>query len=90
MQPSSQSTSSPCCSSTPFARRLPGARPADHGQSTRDDNSFCQANGTVKVGSPEYIACRKDRDVQQANANARTDRRQRNLGEYMLNNPTRP
>ena len=57
---------------------------------TRDDDSFCQANGTVKVGSPEYIACRKDRDVQQANANARTDRRQRNLGEYMLNNPTRP
>jgi hypothetical protein len=58
--------------------------------SSRDDDAFCQANGTVKVGSPEYIACRKDRDVQQANANARTDRRQRNLGEYMLNNPTRP
>src|SRR3954462_13631000 len=57
---------------------------------TRDDDAFCQANGTVKVGSSEYIACRKDRDVQQANANARTDRRQRNLGEYMLNNPTRP
>ena len=55
-----------------------------------DDDAFCQAKGTVKVGSPEYIACRKDRDVQQANANARTDRRQRNLGEYMLNNPTRP
>jgi hypothetical protein len=57
---------------------------------TRDDDAFCQAGGTVKVGSSEYIACRKDRDVQQANANARADRRQRNLGEYMLNNPTRP
>ena len=56
---------------------------------TGDDDAFCQANN-VKVGSSEYIACRKDRDVQRANADARTDRRQRNLGEYMLNNPTRP
>jgi hypothetical protein len=55
-----------------------------------DDDTFCQAGGKVKVGSPEYIACRKDRDVQQVNANARADRAQRNLGEYMLNNPTRP
>ena len=54
-----------------------------------DDDAICRANN-VAVGSSEYIACRKDRDVQQANANARTDRRQRNLGEYMLNNPTRP
>ena len=54
-----------------------------------DDDAFCRANN-VAVGSPEYVACRKDRDVQRANANARTDRRQRNLGEYMLNNPTRP
>ena len=53
------------------------------------DDAFCRANN-VAVGSPEYVACRKDRDVQRANANARTDRRQRNLGEYMLNNPTRP
>ncbi len=37
---------------------------------TRDDDAFCQANGTRKVGSSEYIACRKDCDVQQANANA--------------------
>ena len=58
--------------------------------SSVDDDAFCQAKGTVKVGSPEYIASRKDRDVQQANAYARTDRRQRNLGEYMLNNPSRP
>ena len=54
-----------------------------------DDDAFCRANN-VAVGSPEYVACRKDRDVQRANANARTDRRQRDLGEYMLNNPSRP
>ena len=53
-----------------------------------DDDAFCR--GSHAVGSPEYVACRKDRDVQRANANSRADKRQRNLGEYMLNNPTRP
>ena len=57
--------------------------------SSGDDDALCSARN-VAVGSPEYVACRKDRDVQRANANARTDRRQRNLGEYMLNNPGRP
>ena len=55
---------------------------------TPDDDAFCR--GSHAVGSPEYVACRKDRDVQRANANSRVDKRQRNLGEYMLNNPTRP
>ena len=55
---------------------------------TPDDDAFCRASNAV--GSPEYVACRKDRDVQRANANSRTDKRQRNLGEYMLNNPSRP
>ena len=54
-----------------------------------DDDTFCRANN-VAAGSPEYVACRKDRDVQRANADTRADKRQRNLGEYMLNNPTRP
>ena len=54
-----------------------------------DDDAFCRANN-VAMGSPEYVACRKDRDVQRNNANARTDRAQRNLGEYMLNHPDRP
>ena len=54
-----------------------------------DDDAFCRANN-VAMGSPEYVACRKDRDVQRNNANARADRAQRNLGEYMLNNPGRP
>ena len=53
-----------------------------------DDDAFCRANNAV--GSPEYVACRKDRDVQRSNAEARADRRQRNLGEHMLNNPVRP
>jgi hypothetical protein len=55
----------------------------------QDDDSFCRANN-VAVGSSEYIACRKDRDVQRNNAAARTDRRQRDLGEYMLNHPDHP
>ena len=38
----------------------------------------------------DYVNCRKDRDVQRGNANARTDRVQRNLAEQMLNNPVRP
>lgn len=54
-----------------------------------DDDAFCRANNVV-VGSSEYAACRKDRDVQRGNAAARADRAQRNLGEYMLNNPVRP
>jgi hypothetical protein len=51
-----------------------------------DDDAFCRANN-VAAGSKEYVACRKDRDVQRNNANSRADKRQRNLGEYMLNNP---
>jgi hypothetical protein len=53
-----------------------------------DDDVICRANGVV-VGSPDYVACRKDRDVIRNNAAARADRAQRNLGEYMLNNPDR-
>ena len=54
-----------------------------------DDDAFCRARN-VAPGSSEYIACRKDRDVQHANADARTDRRQRDLGEYMMNHPDHP
>jgi hypothetical protein len=54
-----------------------------------DDDTFCRANN-VAGGSPEYIACRKDRDVQRNNAAGRADRRQRDLGEYMLNHPDHP
>ena len=54
-----------------------------------DDDAFCRANN-AKAGSPEYVACRKDRDVQRNNANGGADRAQRNLGEYMLNHPDHP
>ena len=54
-----------------------------------DDDAFCRANN-VAAGSAEYVACRKNRDVQRVNANTRADRRQRDLGEYMLNNPSAP
>ena len=55
----------------------------------QDDDTYCRANN-VAPGSPAYIACRKDRDVQRDAAAARTDRKQRDLGEYMLNNPVQP
>jgi hypothetical protein len=54
-----------------------------------DDDAVCQSRGNA-VGSPEYVACRKDRDVQRSAATTRADRRQRDLGEYMLNHPDRP
>lgn len=54
-----------------------------------DDDVVCQSRGYA-VGSPEYVACRKDRDVQRSAATSRADRRQRDLGEYMLNHPDRP
>jgi hypothetical protein len=57
--------------------------------SSGDDDAFCRANNVVP-GSPQYVACRKDRDVARNNANARTDRRQRDLGEFMLNHPDHP
>jgi len=58
-------------------------------QGVDDDDAYCRANN-VQAGSPEYIACRKDRDVQRNAAQAKADRRQRDLGEYMLNHPDRP
>ena len=57
--------------------------------SSGDDDAFCRANN-VAPGSSEYIACRRDRDAQRNNANARADRRQRDLGDYMLNHPDHP
>jgi len=55
-----------------------------------DDDTFCRAGGTVAAGSPQYVACVRDRDAQRANEIARADRKQRDLGEYMLNNPVHP
>lgn len=54
-----------------------------------DDDAYCRANN-VAPGSNDYVNCRKNRDAQRGNANARTDRAQRNMAEQMLNNPVRP
>ena len=54
-----------------------------------DDDAVCRASGYA-AGSSEYVACRKDRDAQRGNAIARADKKQRDLGEYMINNPVRP
>jgi hypothetical protein len=51
-----------------------------------DDDAICRANG-VAAGSSAYVACRKDRDANRSSAEARADRRQRDIGEYMLNHP---
>ena len=48
-----------------------------------DDDAMCRSQGYV-AGSKEYIACRKDRDVQ-ATRGDRMERAHRNLAEDMLN-----
>jgi hypothetical protein len=52
-----------------------------------DDDAFCRQGGKVAAGSPDYVYCRKDRDAARNAAVARADRKQRDLAEYMLNNP---
>ena len=54
-----------------------------------DDDAICRANN-VAVGSSEYVACRKNRDVQRGNAAAKADRAQKNLSETMINTPYKP
>jgi hypothetical protein len=53
---------------------------------SEDDDTYCRTNGGT-VGSPQYIACRKDRDAQRGDAITRADKKQRDLGEWMLNHP---
>ena len=54
-----------------------------------DDDAICRANN-VAVGSSDYVACRKNRDVQRGNAAAKADRAQRNMSETMINTPYKP
>jgi hypothetical protein len=56
---------------------------------TEDDDMYCRGGGKNAPGSPDYVYCRKDRDGQRNAAVVRADKKQRDLGEYMLNNPTR-
>lgn len=53
---------------------------------SEDDDAYCRSNAGPP-GSPEYVDCRKDRDVQRSNAITRADKKQRDLGEWMLNHP---
>jgi len=56
---------------------------------TEDDDAFCRAGGAA-AGSSEYVACRKNRDVQRSNELSRAARTQRNLSETMINTPFKP
>ena len=60
--------------------------PASAGM-TEDDDAFCRANGTVAVGSPQYVYCRRDRDAARNAAISKANRGQEKLGEWMLNHP---
>lgn len=51
-----------------------------------DDDSYCRSHAGT-AGSPEYVACRKDRDVQRSNAVTRADKKQQDLAEWMMNHP---
>jgi hypothetical protein len=62
----------------------------EHVSSAEDDDAYCQAGGKVKVGSPDYVYCRKERDASRNTAVSRADRKQRDLADYMLNNPVHP
>jgi len=61
--------------------------PAYEHLSSEDDDAYCQQGGKVKAGSPDYVYCRKERDASRNAAVARADRKQRDLAEYMMNNP---
>ena len=50
---------------------------------------YCRAGGKNAPGSPDYVYCRRDRDARRNAAVVRADKKQHDLGEYMLNHPTR-
>ena len=54
---------------------------------TEDDDAFCRASGTVAVGTPQYVYCRRERDAARNAAVAKANRSQENLAEWMLNHP---
>ena len=61
--------------------------PAYEHLSSEDDDAYCQQGGRVKIGTPDYVYCRKERDAARNAAVALADRKQRDLAEYRLNNP---
>jgi hypothetical protein len=56
---------------------------------TDDDDAFCRAGGAT-AGSPDYVACRKNRDAERDRAAGKAARTQRNLNETMINTPYKP
>jgi hypothetical protein len=56
---------------------------------TDDDDAFCRAGGAAS-GSPDYVACRKNRDAERDRAAGKAARTQRNLNETMINTPYKP
>jgi hypothetical protein len=53
---------------------------------SEDDDTYCR-NHAGSPGSTEYVACRKDRDVQRSDAVTHADKKQRDLADWMLNHP---
>jgi hypothetical protein len=64
-----------------------GEAPPLSGTLTQDDDMYCRAGGKNAPGSPDYVYCRRDRDAQRNAAIVRADKKQHDLGEYMLNHP---
>jgi hypothetical protein len=56
---------------------------------TDDDDAFCRAGGAA-AGSPDYVACRKNRDAERDRGAGKAARTQRNLNETMINTPYKP
>ena len=56
----------------------------------QDDDAFCQSGGKVKIGSPDYVYCRKERDAERNKATSRADQKQRDLADFMMNHPYQP
>jgi hypothetical protein len=55
---------------------------------TEDDDMYCRAGGKNAPGSPDYVYCRRDRDAQRNAAVVRANKKQQDLGDYMLNHPS--
>jgi hypothetical protein len=71
----------------PFALSLAGCMQTASEQAAAtvaDDDAFCQKNAGP-VGSGNYSACMKDRDVAASNRQTRIDRTHRRVSEDMLN-----
>ena len=73
------------CATFPGVER--GEPPPLSNVSTQDDDMYCRAGGKNAPGSPDYVYCRRDRDAQRNATVVRADKKQRDLGEYMMNNP---